>query len=84
LEISEDIFGPEVSFVLQDNQIGKEAKALELDSNLAMEELSWTPHWTQEEAIADTFNWWSSVIKGEESAFKSCIRDIDEVLVQRK
>ena len=84
LEISEDIFGPEVSFVLQDNQIGKEAKALELDSNLAMEELSWTPHWTQEEAIADTFNWWSSVIKGEESAFESCIRDIDEVLVQRK
>lgn len=77
LRIGNDVLGDSAKFVVNEGEFDKEARALELDSNLAHQSLMWSPKWSQKAAIKDTFTWWKSVLDDPKTAHSSCIRDID-------
>ena len=56
-----------------------EAATLQLDSNLSKKILNWRPIWSQEQAIRDTFIWWSNVLHKNVSAEDACLQDISKV-----
>jgi CDP-glucose 4,6-dehydratase len=56
-----------------------EAATLQLDSSLSKEILNWNPLWSQEQAIRDTFTWWSNVLHKDISAEEACLLDISKV-----
>ncbi len=56
-----------------------EAATLQLDSSLSKETLNWNPLWSQEQAIRDTFTWWSNVLHKDISAEEACLLDISKV-----
>ncbi len=62
-----------------DNNL-KESQLLELDPSKAINELRWSPVWTQESAIVKTLNWWENVNTGELSPLEACDKDIQEFL----
>jgi CDP-glucose 4,6-dehydratase len=78
LDIGQEILDNRLRLVLE--ELNKEAKVLQLDTNLAKLELSWNPRWRQAEAIRNTFFWWESVLSNEESAFSNCLKDIESFL----
>jgi len=80
LEIGNKIFGSDFKFNLEQSKDNKEAQVLELDASLANEKLKWSPFWTQEAAIYETFQWWRFVIDNQGSASSACTNDIDKVL----
>ena len=55
-----------------------EAKALDLNSDLAAHDLNWKPVWTQEKAVERTFHWWKQCLEGNSSANEMCKSDILE------
>ncbi len=59
-----------------------EAATLQLDSTLSKELLNWNPLWSQQEAIRDTFTWWSNVLHQDISAEEACLLDISKVSKQ--
>jgi CDP-glucose 4,6-dehydratase len=80
LDIGQEILDNRLRLVLEEFELNKEAKVLQLDTNLAKLELSWNPRWRQAEAIRNTFFWWESVLSNEESAFSNCLKDIESFL----
>jgi CDP-glucose 4,6-dehydratase len=61
-----------------------EAVTLQLDSNLSKEILNWKPLWSQEQAIRDTFTWWSSVLYKDFSAEEACLHDISKASNEKR
>ena len=61
-----------------------EAVTLQLDSNLSKEILNWKPLWSQEQAIRDTFTWWSSVLHKDISAEEACLQDVSKASNQKR
>ena len=57
-----------------------EAISLNLNSEEAKRILSWSPNWSQEEAIVATIKWWKQVFSESVSPFKACQSDIDFLL----
>lgn len=58
----------------------KESIHLSLDSSLASSVLPWSNHWSQQEAIEGSIEWWKSVIEGSISPIDACEKDIQRVL----
>ena len=58
-------------------QIKQEAQYLELDTNNAVQELNWSPHFSQNEAIIQTAKWWNKVLVEE----KNC-RDVTNLEIE--
>jgi CDP-glucose 4,6-dehydratase len=59
-----------------------EAKHLSLDSSCAKRELSWTPRYSQVEAIHSTAKWWARYLSGEESASALCMSEIEQFIAR--
>jgi len=59
-----------------------EAKHLSLDSSCAKRELSWTPRYSQVEAIHSTAKWWARYLSGEESASTLCMSEIEQFIAR--
>ena len=57
-----------------------ESRFLDLNSNLAKEELFWEPAWSQKDAIISTINWWQRVIRDESSASNAIHDEILKLL----
>lgn len=60
--------------------IFKEAKYLSLDSSRAKNELTWTPKYSQVEAIKSTAKWWANYLAGEVDAFNLCSKEIEQFI----
>ena len=63
-------------FIYEVGGLNLEATTLQLDSSLSKEILDWKPVWSQEQAIRDTFTWWSNVLHKDFSAEEACLHDI--------
>ena len=59
---------------------GMEAEKLDLDSNLAAKILGWSPIFSQEESIRNTFQWWQKVLLNSKDPQSACSEDINYVL----
>lgn len=57
-----------------------EAHTLQLDATKAKEIIGWRPHWSQENAVRSTINWWQAVMSGRLSVEDACKDDLDIVL----
>ena len=57
-----------------------EAVALDLDSQKAHSELSWTPVWSQEAAVVSTVKWWDQVLSKDVDPQLACVEDIEFAL----
>ena len=57
-----------------------ENKFLDLDSSLAQKTLNWEPAWSQEDAILSTINWWTEVIRDENTAPMVVHQEIKKLL----
>lgn len=58
-----------------------EALTLELNSEYAIQELSWSSTWSQKEAIVSTVNWWKETSQTEMTPFEACKVDLKKLLV---
>ena len=54
-----------------------EAFSLNLDATKAKRELNWKCHWSQLEAVHQSFIWWNKVLNQNVSAFEACTAEID-------
>jgi len=72
--------GAEYHFAVSPAADLKEATTLDLDVNLAINNLNWLPTWNQVEAIELTVDWWKKVADRELSAKEACCSDIDIAL----
>jgi CDP-glucose 4,6-dehydratase len=63
-----------------DQQDNKEARYLDLDSDLAQRELDWSPEYSQVEAIQSTISWWSSKSNNENRYLEVTKKDISEFI----
>ena len=63
-----------------DSTLGKnyETDHLELSNLAALEKISWSPNWNQEESIVRTINWWRNVLLDQKDATSEVIREINE------
>ena len=61
-----------------------EAQSLQLDSSLAREQLAWTPHWSQEEAVISTVQWWLKVLSTSKTPTEACEDNLLELLSQAR
>jgi len=64
--------------ILPDHQ-NLESKFLDLDSNLAITRLNWSPVWSQEDAIRSTLKWWENVEVNKISEIEACGMDIERL-----
>jgi CDP-glucose 4,6-dehydratase len=62
LEIAREYFQDALRIEYEIDEREVESKALELDSNLAIQKLNWKPNWSQKKAISESFSWWEAVI----------------------
>jgi CDP-glucose 4,6-dehydratase len=84
IQIGQETFGRRMRVDLDATIEEREVKALELNASLAGELLEWVPRWSQESAIASTFQWWKSTIADEGSSKENCLRDIGLLLNQKE
>ena len=78
VEFGSTIF-PELSNLLTFKEISqnsKEAKRLNISSNLSKGALNWKPRWTSERSIKLTFEWWKDLIESGADPTSLCARDI--------
>ena len=80
LEIAKEYFRDALRIEYEIYEREVESKALELDSNLAIQKLNWKPNWSQEKAISESFLWWSSVMKDSNAAIRATQENITRAL----
>jgi CDP-glucose 4,6-dehydratase len=80
LKIFEDSWAKQIKRNIVKDKSNAETRILQLDSNYALNELEWTPKWTQGDAVRATANWWDSVINQEISPLKASKFDIAYLL----
>ena len=80
LEIAKDYFRDALRIEYEIYEREVESKALELDSNLAIQKLNWRPNWSQKEAISESFSWWGNVIKDPNAAIRDSQENITTAL----
>jgi CDP-glucose 4,6-dehydratase len=56
----------------------QEAQYLDLDANLAMSELKWRPHFSQNQSIIQTAKWWNQVIVEKKNCREVTNLEIEE------
>ena len=78
-EIAKNCWFEEVEVVVgkSDDKV-KEAKLLELDPTLAMNELKWEPAWNQTEAVESTTKWWAKHLGDGVKADELCENDLKD------
>lgn len=57
-----------------------ETRSLSLNSAKAKKVLNWQSHWSQEEAVISTVNWWLNVSNKTMLPKEACMRDINNLL----
>jgi CDP-glucose 4,6-dehydratase len=72
--------GEGVEIILENGNPKLEAKSLGLSVELAMNDLSWKPVFTQFNAIEATFGWWTRVLEGKSTALDAVKLDIENYL----
>jgi CDP-glucose 4,6-dehydratase len=60
-----------------------EAVSLAIDASLAIRELGWRPHLSQEDAVISTIKWWKVVAEGKVSEIQACMQDIEYFLANQ-
>jgi CDP-glucose 4,6-dehydratase len=83
LEVIENEFPGLIGYAIEENtkDIQYESKLLDLNSNLAREELQWEPVWSQESAITSTINWWKKVLENNCTPGEATESDIRRFLI---
>lgn len=61
-----------------------EAKTLGLDPSLAIKELNWQAHWSQEAAVTSSIEWWLKVLTKKTGPLEACKADIASVLQNKE
>ena len=57
-----------------------ETKSLSLNSTKAKKVLNWRSHWSQEQAVISTVDWWKNVTDRKMSPKEACTSDINDLL----
>ena len=57
-----------------------ETRSLSLNSSKAKKVLNWQSHWSQEEAVISTVNWWLNVTNKTMLPKEACMRDINNLI----
>jgi CDP-glucose 4,6-dehydratase len=71
----------DVEFEASESRTGNyESQLLDLDSSRARHVLSWTPKYSQTEAITKTIQWWKATLSKEQSAKYAIDKQISEFL----
>jgi CDP-glucose 4,6-dehydratase len=85
LEVIENEFPGLIRYAIDENSTDfpYESKLLDLDSNLAREELGWEPVWSQESAITSTIKWWKKVLEKNCTPTAAMENDIRKFLLTR-
>ena len=65
---------------MMDEKLRMESEKLDLNSNLAREQLGWVNFWTQETAINSTLEWWDKVLSKKISPYDACLSDIKKII----
>ena len=81
-EIAAQTWGDSADFQLLEDVDKLEATTLGLDASLAREELQWSPHWTQEEAVRSTIDWWKRTFEGSHSPVEACLEDLKKLSLE--
>ena len=79
-EIAREIWCSKVEIRYNNINDHLETKALSLNSTKAKKVLNWNSHWTQEEAVISTVNWWMNVTNKIMSPKEACLRDLSDLL----
>lgn len=79
------VFFPDLglSFLAQNLQEDKESRSLNLNSDLSLKNLNWTPAFSQKQAIESTFRWWRQTLEAPERVKDLCTQDIQIVLREK-
>ena len=80
LEIAKEYFRDALRIEYEIYEREVETKALELDSNLAIQKLNWKPNWSQKKAISESFSWWEAVIDNPNVVIRELQDNISKVL----
>ena len=80
LEIAKEYFRDALRIEYEIYEREVESKALELDSNLAIQKLNWKPNWSQKKAISESFSWWEAVIDNPNVVIRELQDNISKVL----
>lgn len=60
-----------------------EAASLDLNPSYAKNSLGWGPHWSQEEAVVSTVQWWDKVLNQGVTPVEACLNDLSQILSQK-
>jgi CDP-glucose 4,6-dehydratase len=82
VEIARKVWAQETTLEYLPQGFGSiaEAQSLQLDSSLAREQIAWAPHWSQEEAIISTVQWWLKVFSASKTPTEACEDNLMELL----
>jgi len=79
-EIASKLWGNQNKIYFENSQNSLETASLSLNSSKAKKVLKWSSHWTQEQAVIATVNWWKSVTTKRISPKDACAKDINDLL----
>ncbi len=79
-EIACQLWGNQNEIYFESSQDSLETVSLTLNSSKAKKVLNWSSHWTQEQAVIATVNWWKNVTNKTISPKEACAKDINDLL----
>lgn len=80
VEIARNSWGSSPKIIFGEELSQFESRSLSVNPKKAIKELNWRSHWSQEEAIVATIQWWKSVASQDQTAFEACFQQIEELL----
>jgi CDP-glucose 4,6-dehydratase len=78
---NESSFKPKVIYQKRTSSDPLESETLFLDASFSERSLSWTPNWSQENAVTSTARWWDNVLNKGMSAREACLLDVEQLLL---
>lgn len=84
INIANKAWGNSIDIEKSDNSKNDkyEADDLAIDASLSSKDLDWSPIWSQVDAVTSTINWWRQVSTGAQTAYQSCLHDIEYLLTK--
>jgi CDP-glucose 4,6-dehydratase len=70
----------DLMFQVQNYEENKESRSLNLNSELSLKNLNWTPAFNQRQAIESTFSWWRQILEEPGRVKDLCTQDIQRCL----
>jgi len=83
-ELAKETWSNEANVEYFEKNESLEAKTLGLDPTLAINELNWQAHWSQEAAITSSIEWWLKVLTKKIEPLEACMSDITSILQSEK